>query len=224
MAKIQKIKLEFTSNTTQSFDFNTDNCNIIDCVVKSAGKINNDFFTAKYKFTIDAQVNSIIDIHFFEIKHINDNEEEKENNSKISINSTLEETFEQIIYNNLSNMLLNAIVNNNTITLNNLDINFLVLHIKIGSNKYNSESSTDEETISNKIEELVGPMEPENNNNIQKSKSSSSKISESGKIHKTPKKSKKTKTPQDTLKLVAWSSMITFMMHIFKSKIHNKKN
>jgi hypothetical protein len=219
MVKLQKIKLEFTSNTTCSFNIDMYINNPIECAIKSAGKIQNNFFTALYKFSIDTHKNIINNIHFHEVKHIN-NEEMTQSNMSYNFTDITEYTFEQSIYNYLSNMLLNATINNNIVSLNNLDIDYLVLHIKIGSDNYNYSSSNNEKTlecndIHNNLDCQNNP-EKTNMETIENSKSYSSK-----KHRKTKKKNPQSKK---TLKLVTWSSMMVFMMHIFKSKIYKHKN
>lgn len=209
--KYQKIKLEFTSNTTQTFNIDTCYENPVNSSIKSAGKINNEFFVANYKFTIDTLTNTINNIYFLKVVHINNNGDDMSQSSISSNFSNIsEDSFEQQIYNKLNNMLLNALIKNNTITLNNTDIDFLVLHIKIGTENYSSNSNEKNLSIEKSIENSIN----KDYKNITESKDSTSS--------KKPVKTKKNKIPQskDTLKLVGWSSMVTFIMHIFKSKIN----
>jgi hypothetical protein len=240
MVKCQKIKLEFTSNTSQTININTDlySKNII-CAAKAAGKIGNDFFTAKYKFNINTQNLSITDIHFFSVSNVDKNGISQINNP-IDFLNIINNTFEQAIYSYLYDMLTTAIINNSIITLTNTNIDYLVLHIKIGSDNYNSSSYTDEKSIVNEISQYNDKKSNSNvpNSNVPSSNESSSNESSSNvsssnetssnesssSRHSIIIKSKKSKrVSENTLKLVTWSSMMSVVIHILKSITRNKK-
>lgn len=257
MIKCQKIKLEFTSNTSQTININTNlySENII-CAVKAAGKIGDDFFTAKYKFNINTQISSVTDIHFFSVSNVDKNEISQLYNP-IDFLNIVNNTFEQSIYSYLSDMLTSAIINNYMIILTNTNIDYLVLHIKIGSDYYNSSSTTDENLTTN---ELFQQNDKKSNSNESSSNESILNKSKSKKVNcdelksnepsfnepssnevKTNESSsdetnsnesstshhltiiKSKKVSENTLKLVAWSSMMSVVMHILKSITRNKK-
>ena len=114
--------MEFTSGSSNTFDIKSNYETNIECGGKAAGKINNDFFSAKYNFNIDVQTLKISDIHFTDIIHIGEtiipentsthieqanNAINKEKTDKSSSYSDIvDDTFEQSVYNILYHTIL----------------------------------------------------------------------------------------------------------------------
>ena len=231
MVKCQKINLEFTNGISQSFNVNTDVYgNHIQCAAKTAGKLGNNFFSAKYTFNINVNVPHITNIHFINVTHIDKPIIDNYNSSNSSSNfsNVVGETTEHTFYNNIYSILNTATVTISgtilTVTLNNNKIDYLVSHIKIGSNNYNSDSSTSTEKSSSKsVPKIL------KSSSLSKSSSSSSLSNSSSSLIPIPTKlnNKKHKSvSQDKiLKLVAWSAIMSFIMHIFKLQMTrgNKK-
>jgi len=171
MVKCQTIKLEFTPNLSKSFVICTKIYGThIECGGKAAGKIGNDYFSAKYRFNIDARTLKICSIYFTDITHIGKTDTPQFGCGRYSyyydINSSdnsscysniIDDTFEQVVYNELYHIFSNGRVTQSsptlTITLTNTNrINYLVLHIKVGAHSYgNSSSVYNENSISDAI-------------------------------------------------------------------------
>jgi hypothetical protein len=221
MVKYQKIKLEFTSNTSQTINIDSHSDNII-CAAKAAGKIGNDFFTAMYKFNIDTKSSSITNIHFINVTNVN--------NTNI-----IDNMLEQTVYTNLSAMLTLSTINGQDITLINTSIDYLVLYIKLGYDNIDNFDNFDNfdniDNIDNidssshaKHKILLDTLSQPKNEKLSSDKSSFSSSSESKTSHSIILKSKKNKKPSENiLKLVAWSAMMSFILHIFKSIKHKDK-
>jgi hypothetical protein len=207
MDKNNIIKLEFSSDTSNTIFLEYNDEYIIECVGKAAGIIENNYFSTKYKFDIDILNLKICDIHFINIIHVGEN---IENNQSVQNNNN----FERIVNNNLFSVFNNTqiTVNNNKLTIQihncKTEIDFLVLHIKLGAPNYNFSSSS-----SSSIKQQIS----NNNTNSEiNNTSNSSNFSNSYKNTKTKKTSK------NILKLVSWSLSISFIMHILKT--NNKNN
>lgn len=256
MVKCQTVKLEFTPNVQKSFESSIKMYGYyIECAGKAAGKIYDDYFSAKYTFNIDSRTAKICSIHFIDVTHVvkNDTTHFASNqhyydtsgynvsnignisNSSSSYSNIIDDTFEQKVYNALHHIFSTGIVTQLGTTLNisltntteDTIINYLVLHIKVGAQSYGSSSSVcNENSISDAIEKSCGKLKPSSHKkststsstaSITTSESSkSSKISKSKRSHKKYKKS----VPQNILKLIAWSSIVSFIIYIFKSKIN----
>lgn len=247
MSKNQIIKMEFTSGSSNSFDIQLNNETNIKCGGKAAGKINDDFFSAEYKFNVDVETPKISDIHFTNITHIgktiipeNTKKNEKSDNTS-SYSDIIDDTFEQSVYNILFFILNNGIVNKiekkltiEFINNNTVPVDFLVLHIKIGTHECNSSSSVHNENINN----LNAVSQLQNNENInlnneQNTSSKSAKIiikssklsksNESGKSDESDKNTRDKKSTKNILKLLSWSIVISFVMHTLKSKVKKER-
>jgi hypothetical protein len=171
MVKCQTIKLEFTPNLSKSFEICTKIYGShIECAGKAAGKIGNDYFSAKYRFNIDARTQKISSIHFTDVTHIGKTDTPQFGCGRYSyyydINSSdnsscysniIDDSFEQQVYNALYHIFSTGTVTQSgptlTITLTNTNtINYLVLHIKVGAHSYgNSSSVYNENSISDAI-------------------------------------------------------------------------
>jgi hypothetical protein len=251
MDKNHIIKIEFTSGSSNSFNF-VSNCETqIELGGKAAGKINNDFFSAKYKFNIDVPTLKISDIHFTDVTHIGEtivpeNVPKTKSDLSSSYSDIVDDTFEQLVYNALYFILNNSTVSksdkNLTMKLINKctsDIEFLVLHIKTGSSSCSSSSSVhnvipnsnantniisspnaistpspDSKLTDNKLPDNTKSSSLANSQNSPLS--SSTKSSTSSNIHKKKHGKQSTK---NVLKLLAWSIIISFVMHILKTKL-----
>ena len=174
MNKCQTVKLEFTSDSSNSFNTNTKIYGShIECGGKAAGKIGDDCFSAKYRFNIDAYTLKICSIHFTDVLRVEKSNTKSQticgsntvcdsnNLDNSSCFSIINNTFEQIVYKALYSIFSNGVVTKKsavilTIRLTNIPtINYLVLYIKIGNHSYRSSSSIyNENTISNTISNI----------------------------------------------------------------------
>ena len=175
MVKCQTIKLEFTPNSSKSFEVCTKIYGShIECAGKAAGKIGNDYFSAKYRFNIDARTQKICSIHFTDVTHIGKTDTPQfacnryyyyydinDSDSDDCYSNIIDDSFEQQVYNALYSIFSSGTVTQSgttlslTITLTNTStstINYLVLHIKVGAHSYgNSSSVYNENSISDAI-------------------------------------------------------------------------
>jgi hypothetical protein len=172
MVKCQTIKLEFSSDSQNSFETSTKIYGShIECAGKAAGKIGNDYFSAKYRFNIDAYTDKICSIHFTDVTHIGKTDTPQfacnryyyyydinSSDSSSCYSNIIDDSFEQQVYIALYSIFSNGIVTQSgttlTITLTNTStINYLVLHIKVGAHSYGSSSSVyNENSISDAID------------------------------------------------------------------------
>jgi len=261
MEKNQIIKMEFTSGSSNTFNIEVNNKidSNIECGGKAAGKINNDFFSAKYKFNIDVQTLKIYDIHFINVTHIGETvipeNTSKHNNSDTSSFSDITGgTFEQSVYDALHFILNNAVISKTdtefVVELTNnytMVIDFLVLHIKIGTYDCESNLSVHDKTINNnkklsnssshvsfssakKSSKSNKTSQSNKSNKLNKSSQSSqsSQLGESSselsELSKSSRKKPKKKSTKNVLKLLSWSIVLSFVMHALKNKVKNDKN
>jgi hypothetical protein len=153
MVKSKFIKLELSPNTSKSFTINTKIYgNHIECVGKAAGKINDDYFSTKYTFNIDAKSLKIMNINFVDLKQVGECNTSEIAKSTIdncsatcdSLKNIFENKINKILYYIFSsaNIIKNDITINVTLTnnANNSYIDYLVIHLKIGSNSYDTSS------------------------------------------------------------------------------------
>lgn len=259
MVKCQTIKLEFTLNSTNSFNVNTKIYGShIECVGKAAGTIGTDYFSAKYRFNIDAHTLKICSIHFTDVTHIGKTDipqlacgrsyyyyDINSSDSSSSYSNIIDDSFEQTVYNALYSIFSNGVVTRESeislnITLtNSTTINYLVLHIKIGTHHYGSSSSVyNENSISDAISKSCGNSHKKSSSSKSSSSKSTGSITSSSRTSSsllfTSKSSKSSKSKksrnrqkkysmQKILKLIAWSTIISFIIYIFKKKISGNK-
>lgn len=226
MVKCQIIKMEFTSGYSNDFDVSTKIYGShIECGAKAAGKIGDDYFSAKYRFNIDEQTLTICSIYFTDITHIekNQNSQYKISTFDSSCDFDIIDTFEQKVYNALYYILTSAVItkagSSLIVTLTNstttTTIEHLVLHIKVGTHSYsNSSSACDENSTSGIIKKSHSSSSCKKNSSNNSLTKNTSKISKTKKTHK--KKYKKS-AMQKILKLIAWGFLISFIMYVFKS-------
>ena len=243
MVKCQTIKMEFTSGSSNSFDVSTKIYGThIECSGKAAGKIGENFFSAKYRFNIDARTLKICSIHFTDVTHVGKTDipqyacdhyyyyyDINSSDSSSSYSDIIDDTFEQTVYNALYYILSNGVVTQSgvilTINLTNsttsTTIDYLVLHIKIGAHSYGSSSSAcNENSISDAISKSCGKSSSSHKKSSSScttsltTSKSSSKSSKSSKSKKHKKKHKK--SMQKILKVIAWSLLISFIMFVLK--------
>jgi len=218
MTKIKTVKLEFTStppNNQKSFDINTKKYgNKINCTAKAAGKKNINYFSSKFKFTVDASSKNlkINNIHIVDVTHIG-----KTNNpikkcgkyhyyynincpdSSSSSSDIIDDAFEQTIYNAIKCMLMTAKVTKVgnhvkvTLTLPTLFIDSMCMNVRIGTTKFSKSSGCNDSCS-------LSPI-----NKCSKSSSSSSS-------------SCKDYNHNKILKLIAWSAIVAFVIYVIKKK------
>ena len=197
MVKCQTIKLEFTPGSENSFETSTKiyGCHI-ECAGKAAGKIGDNYFSAKYRFNIDAHTPTpkICSIYFTDVTHIGKTDTPQfgcshyyyyydinSSDSSSSYSNIIDDTFENLVYGELYSIFSNAIVILSGITLtitlqNTSTINYLVLHIKVGAHSYGSSSSVYNE---NSISDAIGKSCSKSSKSNKSSSSSSHKKSTS---------------------------------------------
>ena len=202
MVKNNIIKMEFTLNSSNLLNIIINEETDIICWIKSAGKIGDEYFSAKFKFTIKILELKIIDIFFLNITHIG-----YDNSNKILTSDTYSDiiidTFEQKVNNSLSYILNNTHIQKveNNLTLNfinyneNSDINFLVFHIKPNILDWDTSNSNKKNN---------------SDNIINSSSEQSTKLS---KIKKLKSKVKNNNFNKNMLKLLSWSIANSFIMH-----------
>jgi hypothetical protein len=200
------IKMDFTSGSSNILNIELNYGIIIECLGKAAGIINNDYFSAKYTFSIDTINLKIYDIFFTDVKKIgetnfteNTNENcvdniHNNNNDKMEISSSysdiVTDTFEQSVYNTICSILNNAIITKNETNLiveltNKIAsiIDFLVLHLELTKPtlEYHSidnyKNKNDTEDTNNKINYQTKQKNNLFNQDNRDSKSSTSKQS-----------------------------------------------
>jgi hypothetical protein len=285
MVKCQTIKLQFTLNSTNEFDISTKIYGShIECVGKAAGKIGNDCFSAKYRFNIDAYTLKICSIHFIDVTHVGKSDTpltscnkyyniSDVSDSSSSCYNSIDDAFEQTVYNSLYSILSKAeVINKSEVVLtvrltNNTTINYLLLHIKIGNHSYGSSSSaynenskssvftgsitdsgetssssfftskTQKSSESSKLSKSSELSKTKISSELSKSRelsksSESTESSESTKLKKSRRKKKSGKSSkshkkknkiifmQKIIKLIAWGTIISFIIYIFKNKIN----
>lgn len=111
------LTIEFSKNNPYHIlTFNNITNGVINIYVKSSGYIEKDFFTADYRFLIDADKLIIKDIFFVSIMKHNDNSESEK---IFDIDDFTENYFEHKIYNFLKNTLEKSVlsIDNNNLTL-----------------------------------------------------------------------------------------------------------
>jgi len=191
------IKLEFTkANPTHEF---TIEHNPINCLGKIAFKINSKYYSAKIRFTIESNAINNINIQ------------------------PIEKIFSQDL---IKSMFDTASINNNTVTLRlSKNINFLVLYVKIDVSTYDDSSSEYEykiveESSYHSSAKSKSKSESKSSNSVSSVDSfSSSSNSDSESSSSSSSSSKdvtpiiKSKVPDDMLKLVAWSTMLSHVIH-----------
>ncbi len=250
MVKCQTIKLEFSSGSSNSFVTSTKIYGShVECAGKAAGKIGDNYFSAEYRFNIDARTLKITSIHFTDVTHIGKTDTPQfgcnryyyyydinSSDSSSSYSDIIDDSFEQEVYNALYSIFSAGIVSLSgttlTIQFTNTDtINYLVLHIKVGAHSYGSSSSVYNE---NSISDAIGKScskscsKSTSSSSHKKSTSSSSTGSittsskTSSKSKKSHKKHKKS-AMKNILKLIAWSAIISFILYIFKTKINGDR-
>lgn len=213
MTKIKTVKLEFTStppNNQKFFDIDTKKYgDKINCTAKAAGKKSINYFSSKFKFTVDASTKNpkINNIHIVDVTHIG-----KTNNpikkcgkyhyyynincpdSSSSSSDIIDDAFEQTIYNAIKSMLMTAKVtkSNNivrvTLTLPTLFIDSMCMNVRIGTTKFSKSSKCNDSCSLSPINKC--------------SKSSSCEDYNLKRI----------------LKLIAWSAIVAFVIYVIKKK------
>lgn len=222
MTKIKTVKLEFTStppNNQKFFDINTDKYgDKINCTAKAAGKKGINYFSTKFKFTVDASCKNpkITNIHIVDVTHIG-----KTNNpvkkcgkyhyyynincpdsSSSSSSDIIDDAFEQTIYNAIKSMLMTAKVVKFgkyvrvTFTLPTLFIESMCMNIRIGTTKFAKSSGCN----SNSSDSCS--LSPYNKCKSSSSSSSSCKDNYLKKI----------------LKIIAWGAVVAFVIYVIKKK------
>jgi hypothetical protein len=252
MVKCDNAKLEFTqTNPTQNFNINTKVYGkTIECAVKSAGKSDNDYFSAKFKFKIQINKNAICSVYFTDVTHIGKSATPIKKKCKYfyyydvncpdssNSGSIIDDTFEQLVYDNFKTMILGGTVTSGYGCTVNISFtlppffDYLVMYVKIGCNEYNSSS------CDNNINDILHALTRTDCSGCSSSYSSSScssstysnssKCIESSDSSCVIYKQKPIPTPQKKtilsriLKMIAWSAVITFIVYLFKKKFGSK--
>ena len=215
-------KFEFTKDIKHSIHINQD---IVKCSAKTAGKIENDFFTAKLNFTINSITKNITDIKITNIYIVDDI-------TTKSSTDVIKETLEQNIFNILGGMLQNVIFDLYNVIFINTNVDFLVLYLKLNSENYLSNSSnSSNSSLKNNDNNVENDNNSKNDNNIEndnnvenvlieKEEINDNDISKAPIINSKIKNKKKPINP-NILKLVNWAIVVSFILYIFKK---NKRN
>lgn len=236
MVKNKTIKLEFTSYSTKSFVVNAEMYgNYIECYGKAAGKLNNDYFLAKYSFIIDVKTSELTFLEIHDIEHVgNSSSDDTEDLETHTINPT----FKKNVYNFLYYILSVASVQKSEISLiititnnfSNTTVDYFVLHIDILNsapidNSESSESNSSSKYI-NKID-TSDTLDTSNKKDTVLSSSHKSSFNSSNSLSSSFTDSSKKKIIYEenkifhkkVLKLVSWSAVICFILYILKNKI-----
>ena len=220
--KTETVKLEFTStppNNVKNFDVNTVKYgDKIDCTAKAAGKKGINYFSSKFKFTIDASCKNprITNIHIADVTHIGKTNDPLKvcskyhyyynincsDSSSCSSDEVIDDEFEQSIYNAIKSMLMTGKVTKFnkyakvTFTLPTLYIDSMCMNIKVGTDKF-AGSSEDNPCSLSAISK-----------NCDKSYCSSTcyKSSSSSNKHNLKK----------YIKIIAWAVVIIFVIFILR--------
>ena len=229
--KPETVKLEFTStppNNIKSFDVSTVKYgDKIDCTAKAAGKKGTNYFSSKFKFTIDASCKNpkITNIHIADVTHIgktNDplkvcgkyhyyynincsDSSSSSSSSSCSSDEVIDDAFEQSIYQAIKAMLMTGKVTKInkyarvTLTLPTLFIDSMCMNIKIGTDKFAGSSDDNPCSLS-----AIGK-------NCKKSSCSSNSSNSSNSSSSCKKNNLK-----KYIKLIAWAVVIIFVMYILR--------
>lgn len=226
MVRCEFAKLEFTENNrVGKFDINTKLFGqSVECAVKAAGNIDNDFFSTKLKFKVQIYKGYIDDIFFVDISQIGKKINNNVNNN-LDINNKdliVNESFEQQVFRYLKQMIATAIVNKSGINANisftiPYYFNHLVVHIKIGSDDFLSSTENNKNNVDDKqivddkksTSEIIKP---------QKKSKKQSKLTNSSSSSIYIKSKPKKHIVARMLKLIAWSNVMLFVLYIFNNK------
>ncbi len=228
--KIECVKLEFTKtvpNNVKFFDINEKKYgDKINCTAKAAGKKGINYFSSKFKFTIDASScknPKITDIHIVDVTHIGKTNNPLqqcgkyhyyyniycEDSSSSCSDQIIDDEFEQTIYNSIKSMLMTAKVTkyNNvirvTLTLPSLYIDSMCVNIRVGTDKFSKGSDCNDCSLSAVKKDC---------------KPSSSSCSSSSSSSSSSTKCKKKNHIKKVLKYIAWSVIVIFIINIIKNK------
>lgn len=140
------LTIEFSKkNPNHILTFNNISNDTINIYVKSSGYIEKEFFTADYKFVIDADKLIIKDIFFVSIMKHNDNSESEK---IFDVDDFTEKYFEHKIYNFIKNSLEKSIIsvndNNLTLKITLFNIEYYLMHLT-----YNIEDNLKKNTLTN---------------------------------------------------------------------------
>lgn len=206
-------KKQSTSQFTHNLDIND---NILTCNVYSSGLINDEYFIANFNFCINIHNNTINNIFFNKVLNKSDNlPDDNTENISFSNISNFENTFEQLIYDYICNIINNSTIQtvNNQLTiifeLSNID--YLVMNIQINN------LTVKKEIINNELSEQN--LKKENTSNICPNSDLNPNLNSDSDPSSNPISN--TRDPA-ILKLIMWSYMLSFILHIFKDKIYIK--
>jgi hypothetical protein len=234
-SNIQEFKITLNNeHKTNSFTFNyTNSKNIIPCVAKLAGKSNADYFTGKVSFRINHNNDkyTISNVFIKDITHAgkldvpNENstdgyyyenyyEKSEESTSHSSESTKTDDVFEQKIYTSVKQMFNSASIknNNNKITISmtiDSTINEVIVLYKIGSIKFNTDSSNEFSLSS-----FIKKSSESSSANV--SESSSSSITNISKNNKHINKKKL--LFKNIIKIIILSIVISFFVFLVKTK------
>ena len=163
MVKCQNVNLQFNSGSTPPVTTLQLNINnkvfgyAVECGVKAAGSVGNDFFSAKLRFKVEVKRKYVNGTHFTDVTHIGKTSTPINKCGKYfyyydincpdsSSSDIIDDAFEQQVFMNLKSMICSGIVTNcGAITSVSFTLpsffNYLVMHIKIGANEYETSSS-----------------------------------------------------------------------------------
>lgn len=195
MVKIKSVKMELSPQTQENFNINTKIYGIdIECSGKAGGKLGNNYFSAKYKFNIDSEILKIYNLQIYDIKQVGESAEPT---------CEIKQEFCEEINNFLNNIFKNIVITKSEITLDITITNYsscettdyLVLHIIIGSNNFNSNTSyknTETSLFTSKSKITTSDTSKDKNlkSKISSSYNSNSKLNKSYKHNNYKSKSK----------------------------------
>ena len=239
-----KPTLEFSKkNLVHNLTFYNISNDIINVYVKSSGYIEKEFFTADYKFLIDAEKLIIKDIFFVSImKHHDNSESEK----LFDAEDFTENYFEHKIYNFLKNTLEKSIVffedNNLIVKITLLSIEYYLMlmtcniennlkEIQLNNQLSNTDyKSTNEQLNENEEENNLlnnnsnnsTTIDKENNNSSNEHSLTETSNSSDSSDSSDLESSEHIKTEPEILKLLMWGSIISFTSHLFQEKVNVK--
>lgn len=211
------LKLEFKNNSTHVFNIKNDDKTLIKC--HCSGKIKDNYFISKFDFNINN--NTLSNIYFHKI--INPSNVVNQNYIE-TYSDIIEQSFEQIVYLHLCNILQNnVIINNSTISITgSTDIDYFVMHLtfKVLENTDNRENISSMKLEFNAITDNKINITDLNttNENHNNSNESISKTFSSFKHNK-----KNIKEKYDILKLTNWSIILSYVIELL-NKDKKKKN
>jgi hypothetical protein len=246
MANCKSVKLEFSqSNQTQYFDVNSEKYGKeVHCTAKAAGKKDSNYFSSKFKFVINAKnkISRITNIHINDVTHIGKTdipikkcgkyhyyyEINSSDSSCSSSSSIIDDQFEQIVYDAIKTMLINATVTTYgcflrvTLTLPNT-LDSMCIKIRIGTDEYSrshhGESSSCNDCSLSPVKKSSSSCS-KSSSSCSKSSSTCSKSSSSCSSSSWSSSSSSYcgSIMQKIIKLIAWSAVISFIVYVLKKK------